>query len=120
MAAATARVIPSPQGNAKVLTAAHDIGNRAYTVIALTASDKLGVPLDQITVEIGDSDLPPAPVAGGSNTTAGVCNVVAIACERLRDKAGTNAAVANAVYHATGVAFATCRSASSIFWMPRR
>jgi xanthine dehydrogenase YagR molybdenum-binding subunit len=81
---ATARVALTPQGSVKVQTAAHEIGNGAYTVIALTASDRLGIAPDKITVEIGDSDLPPAPVAGGSNTTASVCNVVAKACEQIR------------------------------------
>ena len=84
MGPATARVTITPQGAVKVQTAAHDIGNGAYTVVALTASDRLGVALDKITVELGNSDLPPAPVAGGSNTTASVCNVVAKACEQIR------------------------------------
>jgi xanthine dehydrogenase YagR molybdenum-binding subunit len=86
LAPATARVTLTPQGTVKVQTAAHDIGTGAYTVIALTAADKLGVSLDKIVVELGDSELPPAPVAGGSNTTASVCNVVAIACEQIRDR----------------------------------
>jgi xanthine dehydrogenase YagR molybdenum-binding subunit len=81
---ATARVSLTPQGTAKVQTAAHEIGNGAYTVIALTASDRLGIAPDKILFELGDSDLPPAPVAGGSNTTASVCNVVAKACEQIR------------------------------------
>jgi xanthine dehydrogenase YagR molybdenum-binding subunit len=84
VAPATARVTLNAQGDVKVQTAAHDIGTGAYTAIALTASDKLGVSLDKIVVELGDSDLPPAPVAGGSNTTASVCNVVAKACEQIR------------------------------------
>ena len=83
---ATARVTLTPQGAVKVQTAAHEIGNGAYTVIALTASDKLGIAPDRIVVELGDSDLPPAPVAGGSNTTASVCNVVAKACEQIRSR----------------------------------
>ena len=37
-------------------------------------------------MEVGDTDLPPAPVAGGSNSTASVCNVVATACEDIRDR----------------------------------
>jgi xanthine dehydrogenase YagR molybdenum-binding subunit len=86
LAPATARVTLSPQGNVKVQTAAHDIGTGAYTVVAITASDKLGAPLDKVDVELGNSDLPPAPVAGGSNTTASVCNVVAMACEQIRDR----------------------------------
>jgi xanthine dehydrogenase YagR molybdenum-binding subunit len=80
---AAARVTLTPQGQVLVQTAAHDIGNGAYTVVALTAADRLGVTLDRITVQLGDSDLPPAPVAGGSNTTASVCNVVAKACDEI-------------------------------------
>ena len=37
--------------------------------------------IEKISVQLGDSDLPPAPVAGGSNTTASVCNVVAKASD---------------------------------------
>jgi Molybdopterin-binding domain of aldehyde dehydrogenase/2Fe-2S iron-sulfur cluster binding domain len=73
---AAARVALTPQGTGRVQTAAYDIGTGAFTVIALTAADKLAVALDKISVELGDSELPPAPVAGGSNTTASVCNVV--------------------------------------------
>jgi xanthine dehydrogenase YagR molybdenum-binding subunit len=102
---ATVRVILSPRGTAKVQTAAHDIGTGAYTVIALTAADRLGLPLDKITVELGDSDLPPAPVAGGSNTTASVCNVVAKACEEIRTR------IADAAVAAPGGAFSGIDSA---------
>jgi xanthine dehydrogenase YagR molybdenum-binding subunit len=81
-----------------VQTAAHDVGTGAYTVIALTASDKLGVALDKVAVELGDSDLPPAPVAGGSNTTASVCNVVAKACEQIRSRIAKVAVAAKGVF----------------------
>jgi xanthine dehydrogenase YagR molybdenum-binding subunit len=86
MAPASARVRLAPDGSVKVQTAAHDVGTGAYTAIALTAADRLGVPIDQVSVELGDSDLPPAPVAGGSNTTASVCTVVARACDDIRDR----------------------------------
>jgi xanthine dehydrogenase YagR molybdenum-binding subunit len=95
LAPATVRVSVTPQGAVKVQCAAHEIGNGAYTVVAQTASDRLGVGLDRITVELGDSDLPPAPVAGGSNTTASVCNVVAKACEQIRDRLAKAAVTAN-------------------------
>jgi xanthine dehydrogenase YagR molybdenum-binding subunit len=83
---AAARVTLTPQGVVKVQTAAHDIGTGAYTVVAMTAADRLGVPLDRVIVELGDTELPPAPVAGGSNTTASVCNVVAKACKDIRER----------------------------------
>jgi xanthine dehydrogenase YagR molybdenum-binding subunit len=57
---AAARVSLTPQGTARVQTAAHDIGTGAYTVIGLAAADKLGVVLDKIWVELGDSELSPA------------------------------------------------------------
>jgi xanthine dehydrogenase YagR molybdenum-binding subunit len=94
LGAATARVTLNPRGMVKVQTAAHDIGNGAYTVVAMTAAEQLGVPLDKVIVELGDSDLPPAPVAGGSNTTASVCTVVAKACEEIRARLATAAVAA--------------------------
>jgi xanthine dehydrogenase YagR molybdenum-binding subunit len=86
MAPATVRVTLTPQGLVKVQTAAHDIGTGAYTVIAQTAADYLGAYFDNVAVALGDSDFPPAPVAGGSNTTASLCNVVAKACLQIRYK----------------------------------
>ncbi len=84
VAPAAARVTLSPSGRVTVQTATHEIGQGVMTVIALTAADRLGVPVAHVTVEIGDSKLPPAPVSGGSNSTASVCNVVAKACGDIR------------------------------------
>ena len=95
VAPATARVSLSPGGSARVQIATHDIGNGAYTVIAMTAADQLGLPVERVKVEIGDSDLPPAPVAGGSNSTASCCNVVAKACNEIRARIAGAAAAAS-------------------------
>ena len=86
VAPATVRVTLMPNGTVKVQTAAHEIGTGVMTALALTAAGELGVKLEQITVEIGNSDLPPSPVAGGSNSTASLCNVVAIACRQIKDR----------------------------------
>src|SRR5262249_19982031 len=96
VAPATAKVRLMPDGKAIVQTAAHDIGTGAYTVIGQVAAEKLGLPLEDIDVQIGDSALPPAPVAGGSNTTASVCNVVAKACDRLRHQLFQQSSAVNA------------------------
>lgn len=80
----TARVRLSPDGRVRVQTAAHDIGTGAYTVIGQMAAERLGVPLSAVTVELGDSSLPPAIVAGGSSTTASVCSAVIKACDAIR------------------------------------
>jgi xanthine dehydrogenase YagR molybdenum-binding subunit len=46
-------------------------------------------------VEVGDSRLPPAPVAGGSTTTASTCSAVLKACDAIRNKLFHAAATAN-------------------------
>jgi xanthine dehydrogenase YagR molybdenum-binding subunit len=86
IAVATARVRLSPAGEVLVQTAAHDLGTGAYTVIGQTAAERLGVPLDSVTVQLGDSSLPAAPTAGGSNTTASVCSAVLKACDAVLEK----------------------------------
>lgn len=83
---ATARVRLSADGSVRVQTAAHEIGTGAYTVIAQMAAERLGVDINAVQVELGDSALPPAPVAGGSNTTASVCSTVLKACDAIRGK----------------------------------
>jgi hypothetical protein len=69
--------------------------NGVYTVLAQTAAERLGVPLSAVQVAMGDSTLPPAPVAGGSNTTASTCSAVIKACEAIRAKLLHAASTAN-------------------------
>jgi xanthine dehydrogenase YagR molybdenum-binding subunit len=56
------------------------------TVVAQMAAERLGLPLDAVQVELGDSNYPPVPVAGGSNQTASCCSVVMKACDALMAK----------------------------------
>jgi xanthine dehydrogenase YagR molybdenum-binding subunit len=80
------RVRLLPDGSVTVGTAAHEIGNGAYTVIGQMAAERLGVPTSAVTVELGDSRLPPAIVAGGSSTTASTCSAVMKACDVIRSR----------------------------------
>ena len=84
--ASSVRMTLTPQGRVKVETAAHDFGNGTYTVIAQVASDRLGVPVGHIDVQIGDSDLPASGQASGSKHCSTVCNVVAKGCEQIRGR----------------------------------
>jgi xanthine dehydrogenase YagR molybdenum-binding subunit len=86
MAPAAARVRLQRDGRARIEIAGHEIGNGAYTVIAQAAASKLGVPVEKVSVVIGDSDLPPAPVAGGSNSTASTCSAVMMVCDQIRQR----------------------------------
>jgi xanthine dehydrogenase YagR molybdenum-binding subunit len=92
---AAARVRLMPNGDVRVQIAAHEIGNGVYTVLGQMAAERLGVDLSSVTVEVGDSRLPPAPVAGGSNTTASACNAVMKTCEVIRNKLFHAATTAN-------------------------
>jgi xanthine dehydrogenase YagR molybdenum-binding subunit len=92
---AAARVRLMPNGDVRVQIAAHEIGNGVYTVLGQMAAERLGIDLSSVTVEVGDSRLPPAPVAGGSNTTASACNAVMKTCDAIRDKLFHAAATAN-------------------------
>jgi xanthine dehydrogenase YagR molybdenum-binding subunit len=67
-----------------VQSASHEIGTGIRTVAGQMAAEQLGVALAAVTVEMGDSNLPPAPTSGGSNSTASVCSAVLKACEQLR------------------------------------
>ncbi|HUZ11241.1 MAG TPA: xanthine dehydrogenase family protein molybdopterin-binding subunit [Caulobacteraceae bacterium] len=84
--AAAARLTLRPAGEARIELGAQDLGTGTYTIIAEVAAARLGLPIDRISVSIGDSDLPPAGLSAGSNHAASVGNVVAKACEMARAK----------------------------------
>ncbi|HYZ33469.1 MAG TPA: xanthine dehydrogenase family protein molybdopterin-binding subunit, partial [Crenalkalicoccus sp.] len=64
---AEARVsIQAADGTVEVATSGADIGTGTYTILAQTAAETLGMPVERIRVRLGDTLLPRAPVAGGS------------------------------------------------------
>jgi xanthine dehydrogenase YagR molybdenum-binding subunit len=84
--AAAARVRFFAEGKAQVQIAAHEIGTGTYTIIAQMVAERLGIPVSSVNVEMGDSNFPPSPVAGGSNQTASCCSVVLKACDAINAK----------------------------------
>jgi len=86
MAPAAARITLRADCTAQVQTAAHEMGQGVRTVVAITAAEGLGIPVDQVRVEAGESSLPPGPVAGGSISTASVCSAVAKGCQDIRER----------------------------------
>src|SRR5260370_3601268 len=83
---ASARVRLSADGRAHVSTAGHELGPGAYTVYSQAAADALGLPVARVTFELGDSSLPNAPVAGGSNSTASITEAVVMAAAAAKAK----------------------------------
>jgi xanthine dehydrogenase YagR molybdenum-binding subunit len=82
----TARVLLTSDGRARVQVASHEIGTGIRTVAAQMAAERLGLDVDAVQAEMGDSALPPAPVSGGSISTASVCSTVMKACDTIREK----------------------------------
>ncbi len=81
---ATARVGVDQAGRYRVSIAASDIGTGAWTVLTQIAADVLEVPLERVHLEIGDSSLPKAFVAGGSSGTASWGWAIIDAAQKLR------------------------------------
>ena len=79
-----ARVRLNGEGVVTVETDMTDIGTGSYTIIAQTAAEMMGVPLEKVVVRLGDSDFPVSAGSGGqwggNSSTAGVY----AACVRLR------------------------------------
>jgi xanthine dehydrogenase YagR molybdenum-binding subunit len=80
----SARIVLTANGHAEVSCATSDIGTGTYTIMAQVAADMLGLPLDNITVKLGDSSLPRSPVEGGSWTAASVAHAIANAADEVR------------------------------------
>ena len=80
------RVVLSANGHAEVACATSDIGTGTYTIMAQVAADMLGLPLENISIKLGDSSLPYSPVEGGSWIAASVSNGIAATAEAIRDE----------------------------------
>ncbi|TPI28937.1 xanthine dehydrogenase family protein molybdopterin-binding subunit [Mesorhizobium sp. B3-2-1] len=81
-----ARVRLTADGQVRVQCGSHEIGTGVRTVAGQMAAERLGIGMDKVSVEMGDSALPPAPVSGGSISTASVCSAVLKACDAVRGK----------------------------------
>ena len=83
MPGAKARLRLDAEGRLTVSTAGHEMGMGTATVQAQHAADRLGLKLEQVSFEYGDSLLPSGAMAGGSSQTVGTIAAVAAAAEAL-------------------------------------
>jgi xanthine dehydrogenase YagR molybdenum-binding subunit len=82
----TVRIVLTANGHAEVSCATSDIGTGTYTIMAQVAADLLGLPLDNVTIKLGDSTLPQSPVEGGSWIAASVSNGIATTAAAVREE----------------------------------
>lgn len=85
---AAAKVILRANNTATVQCATHDLGTGAYTAFTQISSEQLGIPFENVTFELGSSDFPFGPVAGGSNSTGTVGTAIHEAARLLHRTLG--------------------------------
>ena len=73
-------------GRAEVASSGIDMGQGTYTILAQTAAEAIGLSVDQVEVKLGDSALPGAPVAGGSQLANLMTGAVHKAATAARDE----------------------------------
>jgi xanthine dehydrogenase YagR molybdenum-binding subunit len=78
------RVVLTANGHAEVSSATSDIGTGTYTIMSQVAADRLGLPLDGISIKLGDSSLSQSPLEGGSWIAASVANGIVTTCDAIR------------------------------------
>jgi xanthine dehydrogenase YagR molybdenum-binding subunit len=78
------RIVLTANGHAEVACATSDIGTGTYTVMALVTAEMLGLPLDNISVKLGDSTLPQSPVEGGSWIATSVSAAIGTTADAIR------------------------------------
>jgi xanthine dehydrogenase YagR molybdenum-binding subunit len=83
---AGARATYRPDGTYLVQAGTQDLGTGTYTIMTQIAADTLGVPVEQVVFELGDTTFPEAPVSGGSTTASTVGPAVKDACVALKLK----------------------------------
>ncbi|QXC48855.1 xanthine dehydrogenase family protein molybdopterin-binding subunit [Agrobacterium salinitolerans] len=76
-----ARIKLTAEGHVTVSTAVHDMGMGTATAQVQHLAARLGLPLDHVTFEYGDSRLPKGVIAGGSTQTASIGGAIIAATE---------------------------------------
>ena len=77
------RITLTANGHAEVACATSDIGTGTYTIMTQVAAELLGLPLANVTIQLGDSTLPYSPLEGGSWTAASVGNAIAVTAQAV-------------------------------------
>lgn len=83
MPGAAVRLTIRRDGTATLACSAQEMGMGTSTVLAQQVADRLGIPIEAVAIETGDSDLPPAPMAGGSGQSVSIAGALLAASEKL-------------------------------------
>ncbi|WP_185982965.1 xanthine dehydrogenase family protein molybdopterin-binding subunit [Aureimonas mangrovi] len=83
MPGANIRITLRADGSAVLACSAQDMGMGTSTVQGQHAADRLGLPMEKISFEYGDSAFPASPMAGGSSQTVSIAAAIAAGAEKL-------------------------------------
>lgn len=83
MPGGAARITLTRDGHATVDIAAHEMGMGTATVQTQVSAERLGLPMEQVAFNYGDSTLPGLVLAGGSQQTASIGASVIAAYNKL-------------------------------------
>ncbi len=83
---ATVKATMMADGTLILQTAVSDIGPGTATAMVSIGAETMGIPVDRVKFDLGDSSLPPAPQQGGSTITSSVGSAVYMACNDLKEK----------------------------------
>lgn len=84
VAPTTARVQLHASGTLDVYIATSDIGTGTYTILSQVAAEQFGLPIEAVTVHLGDSNLPKAYIEGGSVTAASSSMAIKLAADAVK------------------------------------
>ncbi|PYQ72954.1 MAG: xanthine dehydrogenase family protein molybdopterin-binding subunit, partial [Acidobacteria bacterium] len=82
----TAHVDINPDGSVVVKCGTQDLGTGTRTIVTIVAAETLGVPMNAITTEIGDTQYPFSGGSGGSTTAASVSPAIRVTCTDALDQ----------------------------------
>ena len=101
--AASVKARLEPDGKLLLQCSVNDMGPGTATMMTSVASTELGLPVNRIRVEMGNTNLPPGPMQGGSTVTATVGAAVQETCSALKEQIAALASKENSPFHNVNV-----------------
>jgi xanthine dehydrogenase YagR molybdenum-binding subunit len=84
----SARAVMRSDGTVTVSSGSHEMGMGTATVMSQLAAETLGIPVERVRFELGDTTLPTAPISAGSLTAASLGSAVYGVAMELKKKLG--------------------------------
>jgi xanthine dehydrogenase YagR molybdenum-binding subunit len=83
---ASVKAILQPDGKLILQCSVNDMGPGTATMMTAIASEQMSIPVEKITIEMGNTHLPPGTMQGGSAVTSSVGSAVYEVCTALKEK----------------------------------